>query len=216
MVTSVRHVVQKIGPCSFRLSVAIARILSFNVEMDSHGQDASEIMPDPFRTERSLPDRAREGVKTGDGLGRLDSIKLPCIPAGTHDNFTLFEGQALEYSREIQQPCRPTPTSSDQPRHASCTNDQHRPRCNSFTPRRSSAPSPTSFKPSSRSTTCLHCLCSCEHFRYSQIARVSTARRRRSRLARRLRRTRAPSGRLWPSATRKPGHGLRVYRKRAG
>jgi hypothetical protein len=41
------------------------------------------------------------------------------------------------YSGEVQQPCSPTPISSDQPRLARCTNDRHRPACNSFTPRSS-------------------------------------------------------------------------------
>jgi hypothetical protein len=47
----------------------------------------------------------------------------------------IFEGQAVGYSRGVQPPCRPTPTSSDQPRLASCINDRHRPACASFTPR---------------------------------------------------------------------------------
>jgi hypothetical protein len=37
----------------------------------------------------------------------------------------IIEDQAVGYSREVQQPCRPTPTSSDQPRLASCIDDRH-------------------------------------------------------------------------------------------
>ncbi len=36
----VAYVVRKIGPCSFRFHVALARIISFKVEMESWGQDA--------------------------------------------------------------------------------------------------------------------------------------------------------------------------------
>jgi hypothetical protein len=36
----VAYVVRRIGPCSFRLSVALTRIFSFSVEMESRGRDA--------------------------------------------------------------------------------------------------------------------------------------------------------------------------------
>jgi hypothetical protein len=42
----VRQIVQKVRPCSFRLSVGIARILFFKVEMDSHRHDVREVVPD--------------------------------------------------------------------------------------------------------------------------------------------------------------------------
>jgi hypothetical protein len=48
--------------------------------------------------------------------------------------FRRAEGQ---YSRYVQQPIRPAPTSCDRSRPVSCTNDRHRPACHSFTPRRS-------------------------------------------------------------------------------
>jgi hypothetical protein len=60
-----------------------------------------------------------------------------CSATGTPDNFTIFESRAVRYSGKVQQRTRPTPTSYDQLSPVTCTHDQHRPPCNSFTPRRS-------------------------------------------------------------------------------
>lgn len=50
MLALVRYVVQKIRPRSFRLTVALARLFSFSVEMESRSQDAKEVMPGPSGT----------------------------------------------------------------------------------------------------------------------------------------------------------------------
>lgn len=34
------YAIHRIGPCSFRLSIAFTRLFSFSVEMESHSQDA--------------------------------------------------------------------------------------------------------------------------------------------------------------------------------
>ena len=44
----VAYVVRKINPCWFRLSVALARVFSFSVEMESRTRNAREVAPASF------------------------------------------------------------------------------------------------------------------------------------------------------------------------
>jgi hypothetical protein len=61
---------------------------------------------------------------------------------GTSDNTQIYEGaDGPWYSRGVQQPHRPASTSYDRCRLLTCSSDQDRPPCNSFTPRRSPLPS---------------------------------------------------------------------------
>ena len=56
----------------------------------------------------------------------------------------------IEVQQRSTATASPNTTSSDQQRHASCTNDRHRPACNSFTPRWSlELQGPTNVSPGS-------------------------------------------------------------------
>ena len=79
----------------------------------------------------------------GRSLG-LETLQIPRLESGDRDDdsntaaiqaATEWALQRRRYSKEVQQPLRPAPTSYDRYRLSTCVNDQHRPLCHSFTPR---------------------------------------------------------------------------------
>jgi hypothetical protein len=83
------------------------------------------------------PGRSRTGLSSTRHRATMSTRIVVTQTAAAEAPGTQCANSQVRYSRKIQQPYRPASTSSDQYRLVTCTNDRHRPRCASFTPRRS-------------------------------------------------------------------------------